>query len=72
MIKMKKIKFTAYTKRGATKFFTLETSGVVRFEKNENPPLNEVIKYIQTITAADFSRGDFSFTPDQIMVKLGA
>lgn len=69
---MRKMKFTARSKKGATKFFTLCVTGELQWPKKENPTKSEMITYIKELMAAEWTKGSFHFTPDDVTVKLGA
>lgn len=69
---MKKMKFTARSKKGATKFFTFCVEGEIKWPKTENPTKSEIIQQIKEHCAADWTRGPYHFTPNDITVKLGA
>lgn len=69
---MKTIKFTAHSKKGATKFFTLCVEGTLQYPKTENPTKSEMINCIKEKMAEEWTAGSFHFTPNDVVVKLGA
>ena len=69
---MKTIKFSAHSKKGAMKFFTLCVEGTIQYPKTENPTKKEIIDCIKEKMAEEWTRGSYIFTPDDVMVKLGA
>lgn len=69
---MNKIKFTARSKKGATKFFTLCVTGEIKWPKSENPTRTEIINHIKEQMAEEWTKGSFHFTPADVSVKLGA